>query len=188
MPKLWSQTIQEHRRDVRDSALDATASLVAERGLLAVTMSHIAEATGIARATLYKYFPDVEAILVAWHDRHVGQHLERLADIRQRAGDHGRQLEAVLEAYALITYERPHHTELEAVLHRGKHAGEAHQRLNDLVCGALKAAADGGQLRTDVPPEELASYCLNALAAARTLPSKAAVQRLVSVTLAGLRP
>ena len=35
---------------------------------------------------------------------------------------------------------------------------------------------------------ELASYCLHALAAASSLPSAAAIRRLVTVTLAGLRP
>ncbi len=34
----------------------------------------------------------------------------------------------------------------------------------------------------------LASYCLHALKAAHGLPSKAAVRRLVAVTLSGLRP
>jgi hypothetical protein len=43
-------------------------------------------------------------------------------------------------------------------------------------------------LRNDVAPDELASYCLHALAAASSLPSKTAVRRLVTVTLAGLRP
>jgi hypothetical protein len=38
-----------------------------------------------------------------------------------------------------------------------------------------------------VPAAELASYALHALGAASVLPSKAAVKRLVAVTLAGLR-
>jgi len=75
MPKLWDETIEAHRRAVRDATLDTAAALVAERGLRAVTMSQIAEETGIGRATLYKYFPDVEAILVAWHERHISAHL-----------------------------------------------------------------------------------------------------------------
>jgi hypothetical protein len=37
-------------------------------------------------------------------------------------------------------------------------------------------------------PAELTRYCLSALTAARTLPSEAAVRRLVTVTLAGVRP
>jgi hypothetical protein len=49
-------------------------------------------------------------------------------------------------------------------------------------------AARGGRVRSDVAPAELASYCLHALTAAASLPSGAAVHRLVAVTLAGLDP
>ena len=38
-------------------------------------MSQVATETGIGRATLYKYFPDVEAILAAWHERQIARHL-----------------------------------------------------------------------------------------------------------------
>src|ERR671931_1365875 len=116
VPKLWPVTIHAHRREVHDAILDTTAALVAEHGLWSVTMSQIAEATGIGRATLYKYFPDVEAILVAWHERQVTGHLEHLADVRDGAGDAGRRLEAVLEAYALMTHGLPHGTELAALV------------------------------------------------------------------------
>ncbi len=40
----------------------------------------------------------------------------------------------------------------------------------------------------DVAAPELAGFCLNALRAAASLTSKAALSRLVAVTLAGLRP
>jgi AcrR family transcriptional regulator len=187
MPKLWNESIEAHRRAVRDATLDTTATLVAERGLFSVTMSQIAEETGIGRATLYKYFPDVEAILLAWHERQVADHLEHLAEIRARAGDPRERLEAVLEAYALISHEH-HGTELAAILHRGGHVAHAQQQLSDFVRELLSEAAETGDLRDDVAPEELASYCLHALTAASSLPSKAAVRRLVTVILAGMRP
>jgi len=187
VPKLWNETIEAHRREVREAVLDATAALVAEQGLRAVTMSQIAEETDIGRATLYKYFSDVEAILVAWHERQVSRHLEYLADIADRAADAGERLEAVLEAYSLISHEH-HSTELAALLHRGEHVVEAQQQLSDLFRDLLTEGAETGTLRDDVAPEELASYCLHALTAASSLPSKAAVRRLVTVILAGLRP
>ena len=187
MPKLWNETIDAHRRAVRDATLNTTAALVAEHGLLSVTMSQIAEQTGIGRATLYKYFPDVEAILFAWHERQVAGHLEHLAEIRDQAGDPGERLEAVLEAYALISHER-HGTELAALLHRGDHVARAQQQVSDLIRDLLTEGAETGDLRDDVAPDELASYCLHALTAAARLPSKAAVRRLVTVTLAGLHP
>ena len=187
MPKLWNETIQAHRREVRDATLDTTAALVAEHGLLSVTMSQIAEETGIGRATLYKYFSSVEAILVAWHERQVTRHLEYLAEVRDQAGDAGERLEAVLEAYALISHQH-HGTELAALLHRGKHVARARKQLSDLIRNLLTEAAESGDVRDDVAPAELASYCLHALTAASSLPSKAAVRRLVTVILAGLHP
>src|SRR5581483_8088737 len=105
MPKLWVETIEAHRREVRDAILDTTAALVAEHGLRSVTMSQIAEVTGIGRATLYKYFPGVEAILLAWHERQIAGHREYLAAVGRQAGEAGQRLAAVLEAYALITHQ-----------------------------------------------------------------------------------
>jgi AcrR family transcriptional regulator len=187
VPRLWDETIEAHRRAVRDATLDTTAALVGEHGLASVTMSQIAEQTGIGRATLYKYFPDLEAILVAWHERLVAGHLAQLASVRDRAGRAGERLEAVLETYALILHEH-HRGELAALLHQGAHVAQAHQHLSDFIRDLLTEGAASGDVRDDVAPEELASYCLHAVTAATRLPSKAAVRRLVSVILAGLQP
>ena len=187
MPKLWTDTVEEHRRAVRSAVLAATAKLVAEQGLTSVTMSRIAAETGIGRATLYKYFPDVEAILTAWHERQVASHLHHLAAVRDQAGGDDR-LAAVLTACALMAHEQPHSGEIAALLHRGEHIGRAHQHLTGLIANILADAARTGHVRNDVAPAELASYCLHALAAAASLPSRAAVHRLVAVTLAGLDP
>jgi AcrR family transcriptional regulator len=190
VPRLWNDTIEEHRRAVRDATLDTTAALVAEHGLASVTMSQIAEETGIGRATLYKYFPDVEAILAAWHDRQVTGHLQQLAEAREQVGDPRERLAAVLEAYALIHYELrvAHGTEIAALLHRGEHVVRARQHLRDFIRDLLSVAAQTGDVRDDIAADELATYCLHSLTAAGALPSKAAVRRLVAVTLAGLRP
>jgi AcrR family transcriptional regulator len=192
VPKLWNETIEAHRREVSDEILRATVALVAEHGLRSVTMSQIAETAGIGRATLYKYFKDVEAILLAWHERQIAGHLAQLAEVRDEAEGASNRLEAVLEAYALISHgSRSHHdTELGAFLHRDehRHVNRAEHRLHEMIRGLLAEAAQAGDLRDDVAPDELATYCMHALAAAGSLPSTDAVRRLVAVTLAGLRP
>jgi AcrR family transcriptional regulator len=187
VPKLWNETIEAHRRAVRDATLDTAATLVAKHGLRSVTMSQIAEETGIGRATLYKYFPDVEAILVAWHERQIAGHLEHLGELRDEADDAGRRLETVLEAYALIRHEHQR-SDLAALLHQGEHVARAQEHLRRFIRDLLIQATEIGAVRDDVAPDELANYCLHALDAASTLPSKAAVRRLVTLTLAGLRP
>jgi len=187
VPRLWNETIEAHRRDVRNAVLDTAAALVAEHGVLTVTMSEIAERAGIGRATLYKYFADVEAILIAWHERQIGAHLEHLAEVRDKAPDGSARLEAVIDAYALICHER-HGSELAALLHRGEHVDRARHRLIEMIRDLVAEAARRGEVRGDVAPAELASYAVHALGAAAGLPSKAAVRRLVAVIMSGLRP
>nr|WP_220139535.1 TetR/AcrR family transcriptional regulator [Nocardia sp. GTS18] len=183
---MWNDTITAHRQAVRDALLDTTASLVAENGLASVTMTQIAEQAGIGRATLYKYFPDVESIMRAWHERRVGGHLQQLAEIVERGGGVEQRLEKVLSTYAMIDHEH-HAGELVAVLHHGGHAGHAQAHLHQLVRELLVEGVDAGVVRGDVPADELARYCLSALSAASSLRSKAAVRRLITVTMSGLR-
>jgi AcrR family transcriptional regulator len=190
VPKLWNETIEAHRHAVREAILETTWELVTKHGLMSVTMTQIAEKAGIGRATLYKYFPDVEAILAAHHERHVTGHLEHLAELRDQPGDADERLVSVLQHYALICYHRERHgtEELGALLHRGEQVAHAQQQLIALFRDLLTEVAATGGLRDDVAPDELATYCLHALGAAGNLPSEAAVRRLVAVTLAGLRP
>jgi AcrR family transcriptional regulator len=190
VPRLWSNTVETHRREVRDAILDTAAGLVGQYGLLAVTMSQIAEKTGIGRATLYKYFPDVEAILLAWHRREIARHLEHLAEVRDRAAAGPQRVQAVLEAYAFIVHQsRGHHdAELTAFLHRDTQVAGARQHVGHLLGQLLIQGVQTGEIRDDVAPEELAIYCLHALGGAGSLSSKAAVRRLVALTLSGLRP
>jgi len=176
VPKLWDDSIATHRHAVRAATLDATAALVAERGLTGVTMSEVAKRAGVGRATLYKYFPDVDSILAAWHERQIGDHLQQLHEVHEQTGS----LEAVLEAYAFICHEHPT-TDPAASLHRSQHVTNAREHLIDFLADLLI------DVRDDVPPKELAAYCVHALSAAGAVPSKAAVRRLVAVTLAGLR-
>lgn len=189
MPKLWDETIEAHRRGVQDAILDTAARLVMEQGLRAVTMSQIAEQAGIGRATLYRYFPDIEAILVAWHDREIADHLVQLAETRDRA-EPAERIAAVLETYALLSHHSHGHldSDLAAALHRSHQTADAEKKVLRLLTDLLASAAEVGQVRRDVTPAELAIFCVHALSAASALRTKTAIRRLVVVTRAALAP
>lgn len=188
MPKRWDETIDAHRHGVRDAILHATGELVADRGLLAVTMSEIAERSQIGRATLYRYFPDVEAILLAWHEWQIAAHLAQLTEIRDRT-EPARRLDAVLQAYALLAHESHGQQDqgLAAFLHRDGQVDRARDHVRTLVRTLIAEGVASGIVRSDVASEELATYCIHSLSGAARLRSKAAVRRLVRLTLDGLR-
>lgn len=190
VPKLWKETIEVHRSAVRRAILEHTAVLAMEHGLASVTMSQIAEAAGISRATLYKYFADVESILLAWHEQQITAHLIQLQEARDQADGASEQLRVVLEAFALIARSTHGHqgTDLAAFLHRDERVSRAQHELHDLVSDLIARGAETGETRADVDPDELADYCIHALGAAGAMRSKAAVGRLVEVTIDGLRP
>jgi AcrR family transcriptional regulator len=192
---LWNATIDEHRRTVHSAILDATAALVAEHGLAGVTMSQIAAVAGIGRATLYKYFPDVEAIVVAWHERQVGEHLAQLTEAAAAPAEPDARLRTVLLTLAELTGGRHQQAamqqgpDLAVPLHRAEHLHQARQQLHALLTDVIAAAAEAGHVRSDVPAADLATFAAHALGAAADAPAtRPAYSRLVELTLAALRP
>ncbi|MBX3047762.1 MAG: TetR/AcrR family transcriptional regulator [Anaerolineales bacterium] len=189
MPKLWRHTVDAHRQEVRERILSSAASLAVVNGLRGVSMAQIAEQVGITRTTLYKYFPSVEAILDAWHAGQIHTHLDHLARVAAGEADPGGRLRAVLQAYALVLQSTSRHdSDLSALLHAGSSLAEGRRKLDALLEPLLEAAAAAGQVRADIPVDELASYCLNALGAAAELNSEAATRRLVGMVIDALKP
>ena len=185
MPKLWTDTIEAHRSSVAEAIMDKTAELAAAEGLHALTMARIAEETGIGRATLYKYFRDIEEILVSWHQREVTGHLDALSKIRGEAPSPIAALEAALLFYA-GSARRSHDHALGALLHGMPHLRHAQDHLRRVVSGLIAEAIAAKELSTDASPDELARFALAAIAAGTTSGSKPAVQRLVKMILRGM--
>ncbi|WP_299169068.1 TetR/AcrR family transcriptional regulator [uncultured Arthrobacter sp.] len=186
MPKLWTKTVEAHRLAVRTAALDAVALLIAQDGFAGVSMTRVAEQAGITRATLYKYFPDVEALLGAWHERQVSEHLAGLERVRRETAGPGRPLQAVLEAYALMIYDRSAHDSSPPALHRGSHVDHAHLHLEAFIADLIRADAQERAADLAMEPSDLARYCIQAVGSARSLSSRDAVPSLVSVTVRGI--
>ena len=185
MPKLWSDTIVEHRSAVRDAILDATGRLVHRDGLTGLTMTALAEASGGGRATLYKYVPDVAAALTAWQEREIGRHLQRLRTIAQESPPESR-LSDVLLAYARLRRHR-HGDDDDDALHGTIRLAPAESELTALVQEIIDDDTRAGTTRTDLSPQELAAYAVGAIGAAAALPDTTAVSRLATLVVATIR-
>jgi len=176
----WDHTVDEHRTAQREAIAAAAWALAQAHGPFAITMSQVAEAAGVSRPTLYKYFSDVEAMLTAHHRQHVEAHVAELAGIVNGPGQPGERLERLVVAYAQICHHRARHgsAEVDRLVHSPFELDAAESQLVDLFAEAIREA---DRDRGDLAPPALAAYAVRALAAAADVPrSKVpAVARLV---------
>lgn len=63
--------VQTRSQRTVDAVLRAAAQVFAKRGYAAGTTNHIAERAGVSIGTLYEYFPNKDALLVALMERHI---------------------------------------------------------------------------------------------------------------------
>lgn len=186
MPRLWEPTVDAHRDSVQKAIALATGRVVHREGITGLTMTAIATEAGIGRATLYRYVKDADAALALWQEYGVTFHLRQLEDLAASTGS-SRRLEVVLERYALNRQHRhgPAHTgpvHSEGLLH------SARTRVRKLLHELLLDEEKQGNLRSDVPSEQLANYAVAALEAATDMPTPDAARqlaRLVRESLTG---
>jgi AcrR family transcriptional regulator len=79
---------QKRSQETVSRILDAAARLLDEQGYTATTTNHVAELAGVSIGSLYQYFPNKDALLVALAERHLTEAAsdmeERLAELRER--------------------------------------------------------------------------------------------------------
>jgi AcrR family transcriptional regulator len=77
VPRISAANIAEHVQQQEDAILKAAARLFAEKGVAGTEIGDIAKAVGLARPSLYRYFPDKDHILLRWFERELAPVIER---------------------------------------------------------------------------------------------------------------
>jgi AcrR family transcriptional regulator len=81
MPRITGDNIEAHVQAQEAAILDAAARLFVEQGFAETTLGDIADSVGLARNSLYRYFPDKEHILLRWFARESAPLADRTTEI-----------------------------------------------------------------------------------------------------------
>lgn len=73
MSQPRKQPRQQRSRATWGAILDAAAQLFGESGYAATTTNKVADRAGVSIGSLYQYFPDKDALLLALAERHIGE-------------------------------------------------------------------------------------------------------------------
>jgi AcrR family transcriptional regulator len=157
---------QQNRSDQRARILDAARGLFADRGFDDVTMSEIAGKAGVARATVFNYFPskvglvgaiteDVLAYFHAMLERGLAEDETPVPNLVRTFFAHmGTGIEVYQRFYRSAFREV---MKIQVGLDPDPSTSEIHARGLVLLERLMKRGQERGELRREVPPRDLAS-------------------------------
>lgn len=153
------QAQQERSRATVDAVFEAMDRVVRREGIDAFSIAQVATEAGIARASIYDYFPTREALVAAWEERMIVAETTRigmlLAELMANPPrfEHSviRLVESVMEAFARQAAAFGYTDSFGSLgLHaRSRVRGEMVENVVMMMAGALEHAPDRERLRVD---------------------------------------
>lgn len=129
MPKIDAPTVREHVDRQTDAILDAAARLVAEHGLRGVDLGMIAREVHLKRTSLYRYFPNRDAIIGAWIARELPRATARGVAVLDTDAPAARRVADWLDLQVALTAEPEHRLAVRIVREIGGLSPEAHAEM-----------------------------------------------------------
>jgi AcrR family transcriptional regulator len=128
MPRIEAATIHEHVRMQTERVLDAASALFRKQGLQGTDMSDIAAAVGLARNSLYRYYPNKEHILVACVERDMAPFIKRIEGLEAAYPEPRARIEAWIDM-SIDVATSPAHATLELISEVREAAPELRQQI-----------------------------------------------------------
>lgn len=150
----WADLTETYRMGQRESIAQTAMALLIEGGGAGLSMSALAQAAGISRPTLYRYYPDMESVLVGVAEL-VCRHDEAFAAEISAEPDPRRQLRAFIDAVTdPVAHGHLSAVELEGALPpEGRRLLHAHEdRARELLAGILERGVQAGYFSPELDP------------------------------------
>jgi AcrR family transcriptional regulator len=151
---------QRHMTDEADRLLDAARACVLAVGVRRTTVTDVARRAGVSRMTLYRRFPDLEAVLSALMTREFGRLVARAAEQAEGATARERVVEMVVHGCRSLAadplFVRLLDVDPELLLPYMTRRLGGVQKIA-VAAGAEALASRDGSVRTDAPPEVLSA-------------------------------
>ncbi|HEY1012422.1 MAG TPA: TetR/AcrR family transcriptional regulator [Herpetosiphonaceae bacterium] len=166
------EPVQERSKQLVAWILDAAVQVYDQRGYAAATTTRIAERAGISVGSLYQYFPDKHAILVALAERHIAEGRELALRLLGEALREPPPLEALIRLFVaeFLALHRANPTLHRLLFEEIPLPASVRARLREAEAELVAAVAGLLAARHDVaaPDPAFAAYALVSIVEALT--------------------
>jgi AcrR family transcriptional regulator len=114
MPRISAPTVAEHSAQQEAAVLAAAARLFAERSPGSVSLADVAAEAGLARSSIYRYYPDKAHLVAAWFRAVLAPLHEASARIAARRASATSRLDAWLDLHLDYLTEPEHRSMVAA--------------------------------------------------------------------------
>ena len=161
MPPAIVSRRERRSAELRERLFRAALALFASKGYAETTVEDITEAADVGKGTFFNYFPSKEHILMAFGE----MQLAKLESVINEAEKSDRPVPELLRVMVLRMTEEPIRNPamvralLQANLSSVPVRGEMlriHEHNRRLISRLIRHGQDRGEIRTDLPPEEIA--------------------------------
>lgn len=170
MPRIEAENIDQHIRLQTQRILDAASQLFAERGYRNTEVRDIASAVGLARNSLYRYYPNKDHILLACLQREMEPHLDRIRELEDIHADPLQRIDAWIDLQLDIAA-----TSCHSMMHMANEIREnspelradisaLHQPTGDVLATAVASLLAGSGRDAGLVSEMIASMLRSAAA------------------------
>ncbi len=187
---------QERSRRLVARVLDEAARLFSERGYQETTTNHVAEAAGVSVGSLYQYFPNKDALVVAVAERHLDDAAQQMGELLPALRTEAPDLADLCRTLVTAVAELNDDPQLDELLWRAPRTAALDARLDELgemivaelvwhlqrlgddtarvetrariLVASVEACAHDGRLIADPPTtDELVEMCVAYVSAVR---------------------
>jgi AcrR family transcriptional regulator len=188
-----NDTVESGERPLRADArrnrlkvIDAAQVVFSERGPEA-RMEEVAEKAGVAVGTLYRHFPNKEALLEALIAERLGQVVEVARDVLHRDVEPWEAFSRVMRRLTGTAYEDRAFAHVVPLLGDEGELGEAKRKVGALLEELVYKAQEAEMMRPDVEAEDLPPLFMGMVLASPHGFSPARQEKYVQIILDGLR-
>lgn len=163
MPRIEAENIEAHVRIQTGRILEAASRLFNERGYRGTDLGDIAKEIGLARNSLYRYYPNKDYILLACLERDMAPILERTRALEQAVADPRERVDTWLELQMEIA-ETNCDGAMRMVEEVSANSPELRQKISALHAPSstvLRAAVQDILANTDEDPELMAAMIIS---------------------------